>query len=321
MAAPKPPSCETCPIFAKGKGFCLGHGDPAAAKIMLLLEAPNNEELGYLLQPPPVRPGKPTRGVLGTLDEAKAEFRRRKEAYKEIPQSFLLRGVPVVGRTGWKLNSLLQRAGIKREDVFIDYTLRCFPPYNKQGQPYPTGQDKTGAELACRQYDRIEAFGPTVIVITMPHSAILREATPEPLIQADLSKAQSFARAGHRVLVLMGTHAADTILGNWASNVTRQRGHYLVVGPDFYKKTLMRIEARAGRGKSKEKKLSKIQQLTKGLTLAENASNVVENVSDIDEFLGTGSVPKKRKKKVKEILQPLCLTPLDFVVAKLVRIR
>lgn len=50
----KPLSCAGCPLHVKGCGFVLGDGDPKAAKIGILLEAPGQEEV--LVSKPAVGP-------------------------------------------------------------------------------------------------------------------------------------------------------------------------------------------------------------------------------------------------------------------------
>jgi uracil-DNA glycosylase len=230
-----------------------------------------------------------------------------------MERQFLLRGVPVVGRTGWKLNSLMERAGIKRTDVFLDNTLRCVSPRNKLGQMYPTGAAKVQAERHCRVYDRLVDFAPSAVVITMHPATILREATPEPLIEADLRKAQSFVRQGHRVLVLMGAHAIDVFMGSYATTIARWRGHYQVVkgtAVEWYERVIARLDARAKKGGKKTKKASKIKQIEKGLTLAGNASNVTGNEGDIQDVIDPldplVALPRAKKKRVrkKKGLQP-----------------
>ena len=67
----------------------------------------------------------------------------------------VLQGIPFVGKAGWwLLRNILNPAGLSREEVYLDNTLRCLPPKNKQGEAYPVGTDKLQAEMHCRQYDR-----------------------------------------------------------------------------------------------------------------------------------------------------------------------
>lgn len=46
-----------------------------------------------------------------------------------------LQGVPFVGKAGQNLNTLLEIAGLKREDVFIANVLKCRPPGNRDPRP------------------------------------------------------------------------------------------------------------------------------------------------------------------------------------------
>ena len=67
-------------------------------------------------------------------------------------------GRPFVGPAGKFLDELLQRAGLKREDVFITNVVKCRPPGNRDPQP---------EELqACDVYleRQLQAINPRVIV-------------------------------------------------------------------------------------------------------------------------------------------------------------
>ena len=46
-----------------------------------------------------------------------------------------LQGIPFVGKAGQNLNTLLEIAGLKREDVFIANVLKCRPPGNRDPRP------------------------------------------------------------------------------------------------------------------------------------------------------------------------------------------
>lgn len=46
-----------------------------------------------------------------------------------------LQGVPFVGKAGQNLNTLLEIAGLAREDVFIANVLKCRPPQNRDPRP------------------------------------------------------------------------------------------------------------------------------------------------------------------------------------------
>jgi len=66
-------------------------------------------------------------------------------------------GLPFVGRSGALLSSMLENAGISREDVFIANTLKCRPPENR---------DPTAAEIeTCRPwlFEQIRLIEPKVV--------------------------------------------------------------------------------------------------------------------------------------------------------------
>jgi uracil-DNA glycosylase family 4 len=67
-------------------------------------------------------------------------------------------GIPFVGAAGQLLNTLLGEVGIAREDVYINNTVMCRPPGNRDPLP-----DETEA---CRPWldERIELIDPAVIV-------------------------------------------------------------------------------------------------------------------------------------------------------------
>src|SRR5512146_2064940 len=131
----KPPYCyeSGCPLATKGKGFALGTGDPATAKIALILEALGGDEVQFVIAP------LEERRFFRTKAECDAEIARRRAAFPELEERFLRRGAPVVGKSGAALNQwILPAAGLRREELFIDNTLRCLPP-KKKNAAYPTG--------------------------------------------------------------------------------------------------------------------------------------------------------------------------------------
>jgi DNA polymerase len=73
-------------------------------------------------------------------------------------------GRPFVGAAGQFLEELLQRVGIKREQVFITNVVKCRPPGNRD----PLPEELT----ACSGYleQQIEAIDPVVIVTLGRHS-------------------------------------------------------------------------------------------------------------------------------------------------------
>lgn len=229
--AEKPSYCyeSGCPMAAKARGFVLGVGDPSTAKIALNLEAPGRDEIDFTIAP------HADRSFLTTEKECNAELARRRKAYPELAEKFIQYGVPVVGKSGAQLNQwVLPAVGLKREELFIDNTLRCLPPKGKVAS-YPTGEDRKHAEKCCRHWDRWEEFNPSVQLVTLHPAGIMREVTPLPLQLKDFEKARDFAALGHKVMVLIGGKAFKAFMG-FSENVTRIRGHYQVLGSDWVQK-------------------------------------------------------------------------------------
>ena len=69
-----------------------------------------------------------------------------------------LQGKPFVGAAGNLLNQLLERIGLKREDIYIANILKCRPPKNRDPQPEEI--------KACTPWlrEQIKAVHPTVLV-------------------------------------------------------------------------------------------------------------------------------------------------------------
>ena len=110
----KPVGCADCGLFEIGKGFC----------------------------PPDPRPPIDWSGIKLFIQ---GEAPGRTEI--AMSQSFC-------GKAGWWMtHNILGAAGIAREEVVFDNTLRCLPPRNKQGNHYPIGDTLKDAESKCRQYD------------------------------------------------------------------------------------------------------------------------------------------------------------------------
>ena len=172
--------CECERFEEKSKGFVLGSGDPKTAQVALVLEAPGADEVQFVLE------AVPERKFFRSEQEVQGEIERRKQRYVDVPLASLYRGAPVVGKTGSMLNQwLLPNAGLKREQLFLDNTLRCLPPKSKQGA-YPKGKERQAAERCCRHFDRLEEFKPEVVVATMHPATLMREITPLPLLIKDL---------------------------------------------------------------------------------------------------------------------------------------
>ncbi len=216
----QPSTCQGCPLYGVAKGFVLGCGDPQKAKYAVILEAPGADETKFEIKP------NPNRAFLQSPAECAAELAIRERDYPSLDVRFRRIGVPTVGQTGLALQYWIwPKVGIRREECYIDNTIRCLPPRSKSGVQYPTGEVKKAAEFHCRQYDRIAQFRPTVAVISLHPAGLLREITPLPLAIKDFEKVRDFSGQQQRPLALLGGKASGAYL-RYGSNVTRWRGHY-----------------------------------------------------------------------------------------------
>lgn len=239
-------SCN-CNVFrSKGRGFVLGVGDPATAKYAAIFEAPGREEIAFSLHP------VSGRGFLETQAQVNEELGRRKKRYEGIPEKLLRLGAPVVGPTGMALMMwVFPKLGIKREEFFLDNTIRCLPPKGSKGY-YPTGDEKKSAERCCRQYDRLDEFRPDIAIATLHPAGILREITPLPLLIKDMEKVRDFSQAGKRTMALLGGKAVQAFL-RYGENVTKWRGHYVRLKEDWIQTYKQLFEFRAKVKKSRAK--------------------------------------------------------------------
>ncbi len=216
----QPKTCEGCALYGVAKGFVLGCGDPKTAKYAIILEAPGADETKFEIKP------NPNRAFLQSPAECADELRIRDRDYPTLDSRWRRIGLPVVGQTGLALQYWIwPKVGIRREECYIDNTIRCLPPRSKSGVQYPTGETKKAAEHHCRQYDRIDRFAPDTIVFSLHPAGLLREITPLPLAIKDFEKIRDFAREGRRVMALLGGKATAAF-ARYGGNVTRWRGHY-----------------------------------------------------------------------------------------------
>lgn len=228
------------------KGFVLGTGSPRNARYAFILEAPGREETSFALR------AVKDRAFFATEKEVNEERNERRRAYPEMDPKFIESGAPVVGPSGSQLQyQAWPKSGISRSEVFLDNTIRCLPPKSKQGAAYPTGAIKTSAELCCRQYDRLDEFRPDTLVFSLHPAGLLREITPLPLQVKDMEKIRDFATQGRRVIGLLGGKAVQAF-ARFGANVTKWRGHYVNVGPEWVKKYKERFIAKAKAGKKKK---------------------------------------------------------------------
>ncbi len=213
----KPDTCAACPLYRKAKGFALDYGDPRRCRFVVQLEQPGKSEIMYAF----------AAGQFGVLDQH--ELARRKTDYPDVGERYLKNGAALIGKS-WSLISqwVFARLGIRRDDLFITNTLRCFSP------EYPTGDDRKIAEAYCRQYDRLHLYcGGTpdalaseqLVIIGIHPAAVLRDVTLLPLLIRSAEKAADGARAGAKTILLLGGKAVRSYLGYFDA-VSKYQGHY-----------------------------------------------------------------------------------------------
>lgn len=288
----QPPTCSGCPLYGKGAGFVLGSGDPATAKIGLLLEAPGKDELHWRV-------------------EDSRETTRRKNRYPDIPTEFLTKGIPVVGKAGGILFSwMLAPVQLTRADLFIDNSLRCLPPKVKDAA-YPTGDEKKKAEAWCRQYDRWDEFKPSVSLVQIHPAALAREPSPLPLAIRTFEKAKHFALGGERPLVMCGGKAVGMWMGH-GSTVQTWLGHYETETALTASQREKRREAGMAIKYPKEKKVKKLTAKT-ALALLVGNGNALPVMMAQDLLSGGGEgisyhidchISEEQYKQILEILAP-----------------
>ena len=137
-------------------------------------------------------------------------------------------GYPFQGMVGrFFLQAVLTPLGFSYSDFMWDNAIRCL-----HSNKYPIGKERKAAEAMCRQYDRWDEFKPTIDLMTLHPSAVLRQEgtlSMLPLLQADVKKAIRFARSGERVRVLLGDKAAKIFMGI-KGGITYWRGHWRRIG-------------------------------------------------------------------------------------------
>lgn len=214
---------------------------------MILLEVPSRDEIVFELKP------QAGRAFLPDKEDCEKEIETRKRDYPELEQRFIKTGVPAVGQTGLALQYWIwPKAGIRRDETFIDHTIRCLPPRSKSGVAYPTGDTRKAAELHCRRYDRLEAFRPDTVVFSLHPSGFVREITPLPLTIKDFEKVRDFTSQGRRVLALLGGKATQAFV-RYGSNCTRWRGHFSKLATDWVSTYRVQFQYRKTERKRKVK--------------------------------------------------------------------
>jgi len=75
-----------------------------------------------------------------------------------------IQGRPFVGRAGKFLDQMIERAGLKREEVFICNVLKCRPPNNRDPEPLEVE--------ACKGYllSQLEIISPKIICTLGRHA-------------------------------------------------------------------------------------------------------------------------------------------------------
>lgn len=236
----------------KGRGFALGSGDPNA-KISILFERPAEDELAFVLD----TKTKPDGMSIDTWSHIRKwreeEIARRRVAYPELEDRFILRGAPVRGASGQELRTWalpMAGGGLELEDCFLENVLHCAAPGHDEKLSYPKGQERLKAEACCSHWSRLPLLpqdipDSLVCVISLHPASLLRDkgggivALP---LQADtFKKAKSFAKAGKKVLVLAGGKAAKWWLG-YGEAVTRWLGHYQQEDEKSWQRRLQRIQ-------------------------------------------------------------------------------
>ena len=201
-----------CPLAPTAKGFALPSGNLETSKIALLLETPATEEIVY---------------DISKLPDAADERLRRDVLYGSLDSSYLVRGAPVVGRSGFELFSwALRNVGLDRSQVYLANVLQCYPGKAPDGTvAYPKGDARHAAESCCASlWWRLDKFNPDFSVINFHPAAIVRSAVALPLQIRSFKIAKELADEGHKVVVCCGGKAAKAWLG-YGENVTRWCGH------------------------------------------------------------------------------------------------
>ncbi|MBI5838250.1 MAG: uracil-DNA glycosylase [Candidatus Eisenbacteria bacterium] len=142
--------------------------------------------------------GTRTQAVFGTGDiDAKLMFVGEGPGRDEDAQ-----GIPFVGRAGQKLNSLIEKLGLRREQVYICNVVKCRPPENRT--PLPEEVE------ACRPYlDRQLLVGSPKVIVALGLSAA------QALLGVKLPMAQ-LRRERHRLgdAIVIATYHPAYVLRN-----------------------------------------------------------------------------------------------------------
>lgn len=193
-------------------------------------------------------------GFLGDYNSglAKAALVFRTPSKDEVNEKTALAGA----KGYWFLKNFIEPLGWKKSDLLVSHVLRCYPPYKKLNNGYPTGFVKKQAEGVCRQYDRLQfekgeqkdggivTFCPNLFLITFDIDDILSAPSFYRQVKLDMEKCKRFVDAGYKPVVLFGTEAAALIAPyvEGSGGAKGWRGHFGeiegwpfsgLVGPQF----------------------------------------------------------------------------------------
>lgn len=104
-------------------------------------------------------------------------------------------GRPFIGRAGKYLTMMLEKIGIKREEVFITSTVKHFPPKNRP----PTEEEMN----ACRPYllRQLEAVNPKIVLLLGNSAKSVKQHLKGKIIVEAIhpSAAMRFKKMAHRM--------------------------------------------------------------------------------------------------------------------------
>ena len=114
-------------------------------------------------------------------------------------------GRPFVGQAGKLLNSLLERAGITRDDVAISNRCKCRPPDNRD----PTPQERD----ACLPWleEEVQTTQPAVIVLLGLSAATWAHPMGKPKMAELRGKLKMLTVGGHQAISIVTYHPAAAL--------------------------------------------------------------------------------------------------------------
>ncbi|HOQ47949.1 MAG TPA: uracil-DNA glycosylase family protein [Bryobacteraceae bacterium] len=135
----------------------------------------------------------------------------------------VINGEPMTGRAGkfWE-KEYLHPLGLRRQDVLIANTIRCFP----HGGEFPTGKVRKGALAYCRRWDVLDKFRPDLWIVTFNPAAILRSPQQGKFFTRALEFARDRAREGYRPVILAGEEAKEVYAPWLDGSMKKWERHY-----------------------------------------------------------------------------------------------